>query len=121
MGFAAHTRQRPGEPRGMFPRRAGADTAQQRRERGNPKPGVNFRLPPDLLKYVHEQAAKGYTKTAVILALLDIARCADETMGLAWHDVEKMADAESVAPGVILGRLALLGLEVDRARAPKKK
>jgi hypothetical protein len=105
----------------MFPRRPGANATQQKRERGNPKPGVGFKIPPNLLEYVQEQMDKGYSKTGVMLYALDVLRHVDEALGSSWYDLEKLADDEGVSTGTVLGRLALIGLDVERNRTPKKK
>lgn len=75
---------------------------------------IGFRPPPDLVDYIEKNEAAGYTKTAVILRAVTIARDTAEQLGDEWWEIEKRANMEGVGPGVILGRLALEALSSKR-------
>jgi hypothetical protein len=98
----------------MFPKRPRAQ--QQKRERGNPKMNVNFRVPDTLIAYVEEREGRGYTRTGVFLRTLEIMRDIDEALGADWWAFERQAEIENTTPGKLIARLALAALEAERKK-----
>lgn len=100
----------------VFPPKPPVPKARQKRQSGDQKKvkQIAFRPPPELNEYIEKSEAGGYTKTAVVLRSMQIARDAVETLGDEWWEIEKRANLEGVGPGVILGRLALEALAKRR-------
>jgi hypothetical protein len=102
----------------MFQKRPGAGEkpARQKRDAANPKRVVSFKIPEHLLAYVQSLEGKGYSRTAVFVIALQLAKDVSDTMGAEWWEVEKRANVANVPPGQMLARLALAALESERKK-----
>lgn len=102
----------------VFPPRPGSGPkVRQRREEGDLRKikMIGFRPPPELLGFIEKREADGYTKTAVVLRCVELAKEIIETMGDDWWEIERRGNVEKVGPGVVLGRLA------QQMLGPRKK
>jgi hypothetical protein len=97
--------------RNMFPPKP-----TKQRQRGVRKPQIAFRAPEHLERYIEGAESGGYTKTQVVIRMLEVAKDAAEGLGNDWFEIERIAAVEKTTPGVVLARLAKAGLE----RRPKK-
>lgn len=111
MGLSARSTRAIGET--VFPPRSSGAKQRQPREEGDLKKVkmIGFRPPPELLSFITEAEAAGYTKTAVVLRCVEIAKDVIDAMGDDWWEVERRANVEKVGPGVVLSRLALEALK----------
>jgi hypothetical protein len=97
----------------MFPKRPGSG-ARQQRSVGKKKPAASFRIPDHLLKRVLDAEAKGYTRTHVILQMMEVASDIADALGPDWWEIEKRAAQEGTSPGVVLAHLAVAALEAEK-------
>lgn len=89
--------------RGMFPPRR--TRAPQTRSRGKRKPQFFFRPPDHLRDHIEDVEQAGYTRTEVIVKMLDFAKDAADELGADWYALEHRAAVDGTTPGTLAGQI----------------
>lgn len=89
------------------------------RVRGVRMAQVAFRIPADMKDELDERAQAGFSKTDVVLAMLQMGLDVTRGLGVDFYEVERRAKVAGVPTGEVLAGLVQAALGTE-AKKPKK-